>query len=56
LRVVERERPARQIGVREIHERRQNPESLEGRGVVFAHGTEQVFRLPFELLEVRALG
>ena len=56
LRVVERERPSREIGVGEVRERRQNPESLERCGVVRAGGAEQVFRLPFELLEVRALG
>ncbi len=47
LRVVEREWSARESGVRDVREGWQNPESLEGRGVVRAGGAEQVLRLPF---------
>ena len=56
LRVVERERPSRQIGVGRAGERREDAESCEGGGVVRAGGAQQIFRLPLELLEIRALG
>ena len=56
LRVVEPERRAREIGVGMARERRQGAESRECVGVVGARGAQQIFRLPLELIEIRALG
>jgi hypothetical protein len=56
LRVVQGQRAPRQIGVGGAGERRQDAESREGAGVVGAGGAQQIFRLPLELIEIRALG
>src|SRR5262249_61391520 len=56
LRVVKRERRARQIGLRLRGQRRKDPKTCEGFGLSGASRAEQVFGLSFELFEIRACG
>jgi hypothetical protein len=56
LRVVEPQRRALEIGMGMVRERRQDAESRECVGVVGAGGAQQIFRLPLQLIEIRALG
>ena len=56
LRVVQPERRALEICVGVVRERRQDAESRECGGVMGARGAQQIFRLPLELVEIRALG
>ena len=56
LRIVERKRRAREISVGMARERRQDAEPRECVGVVGARGAQQIFRLPLQVVEIRAVG